>query len=221
VQPSELEAQFLNACHRLGAKGLLSLSSDSLSTRIPGTTEMIFATAVENWRDLRAPGLTRRRFECDDSLAALHGLIYLERPDVGAIAISSPRGVRLLARSGEALPPLFDEQVRHIGPSNGTSLSEGSLSRERIRSALGRGANATLLGAQLLCLGTTCDRVLFNTELFEKCAQAYVIAKASGIRIGLIPRWVRLVAHQRLRKDERTAAADYMDGKVPAGTSAY
>jgi hypothetical protein len=67
----------------------------------------------------------------------------------------------------------------------------------------------------------TCDRVLFNTELYEKCSQAYVIAKASGSRIGLIPVWVRIIANHRLLKDERRAAVSYRNGHIPEGISGY
>jgi hypothetical protein len=67
----------------------------------------------------------------------------------------------------------------------------------------------------------TCDRVLFNTELYEKCAQAYVIAKASDRRISLIPPWVRLIANRRLLKDEESASASYRDGRIPEGINAY
>jgi hypothetical protein len=67
----------------------------------------------------------------------------------------------------------------------------------------------------------TCERVLFNTELYEKCSLAYLLAKASGGRIGHIPFWVRMIANRRLLKDERRAAASYRIGRIPEGISAY
>jgi len=217
----ELEAQFLNGCHRLADKGFLNSSSDSLSVRIPGTAEMIFAGAVENWRDHGTVSLATKPFISEEAVAAVHGMVYLERPDVGAVAISSPGGVRLLAESGDILPSLFDEQVRQIGLSSRTRLDENRLSRKQIHKAFHRGGNAALLGERLLCLGMTCERAVFNTELFEKCAQAYVIARASGARPAVIPAWVRLIAHHRLSRDELRAAASYRQGRLPEGTSAY
>ena len=217
----ELEAQLLNGCHRLADKGFLNSSSDSLSVRIPGTAEMIFAAAAENCRDRGIATIATKPFISEEVVAAVHGMIYRERPDVGAVAISSPRGVRLLAKSGEILPPLFDEQIRHIGLSSRTRLDENRLSKEHIHKAFKRGANAALLGQRLLCLGMTCERVVFNTELFEKCAQAYVIAKASGARPAEIPAWVRLIAIHRLSQEELKAAASYRQGRLPEGTSAY
>ena len=67
-------------------------------------------------------------------------------------------------------------------------------------------------GSGLLCLGMTCDRVLFNTELFEKCAHAYVIARACGSRITRIPFWVQMIANHRLLKDEAVASRELSHG---------
>jgi hypothetical protein len=103
----------------------------------------------------------------------------------------------------------------------GTALAEGDLSRERIRKAFQRGVNAALFSERLLCLGMTCERVVFNTELFEKCAQAYVIAKASGMPAAIIPPWVRLIANRRLLKDERHAAERFRSGQLPENATSY
>lgn len=78
-----------------------------------------------------------------------------------------------------------------------------------------------LLGSRLLSLGMTRDRVLFNAELYEKCAQAYLLAKTCSPRISRIPRWVRFIATRRLLKDERMASASYRDGRIPEGNTAY
>jgi ribulose-5-phosphate 4-epimerase/fuculose-1-phosphate aldolase len=216
----ELEAQFLTGCRRLADKGLLNCSSDSMSVRIPGTG-MILATGLEDWRDVGPATMRAQPFTASEAIAAIHGSIYIERPDVGAIAISSPKGVRLLARHGGTLPPLFDEQVRHIGLPAWISLDEKALSTARISKTFRRGANAALLSDQLLCLGMTCERVVFNTELTEKCTQAYLVAKASGARPRVVPTWVRIIANRRLLNDERRAAAHYLNGQIPESATSY
>jgi ribulose-5-phosphate 4-epimerase/fuculose-1-phosphate aldolase len=182
---------------------------------------MLLAARLENWRDAGPEAVRVQPFAANETVAALHGSIYLMRPDVGAIAISSPKGVRLLAKYGGTLPPLFDEQVRHIGLPDWASLDEKSLSKARISETFRQGANAALLSDQLLCLGMTCERVVFNTELLEKCAQAYVIARASGARPRVVPAWVRLIANRRLLKDERKAAAHYLNGEIPESATSY
>jgi hypothetical protein len=113
--------------------------------------------------------------------------------------------MRLLLRFGGILPPLFDEQVRHLGlpvrPLGSLSDAQAGI-RQR---AFQRGANALLVGEQLLCAGVTSHRAVLNAELYEKCARAYVIAAASGNRIRCIPFWVRWIAAGRLRREERRA----------------
>jgi len=217
----QIEAQVLEAFRRLAGKGFFNTPADSFSMRIPGSTEMILASGHEDWRQLGIADLDRASLFVAGGFSGLHASIYQERNDVGAVAISSPKGVRLLAHWGGRLPPLFDEQVRHIGPSTGWLRSEENVPRNLLRKTFGRGANATLLGDRLLCLGMTCERALLNTELYEKCAQAYVLAKASGNRIGFIPVWVRLIANRRLLRDERRACASYRNGLVPEDINTY
>ncbi len=183
--------------------------------------EMILATGVGCWPQIEFADLQRHSLYSEGVLTGLHAAIYLQRDDVGAVAITSPKGARLLARLGGRLPSIFDEQARHIGPSADPMLDEDQVRTEIIGKALRNGVNATLLGERLLCLGMTCDRALFNTELYEKCARAYVLAKASGHRIKSIPAWVRLIANHRLLKDERKAAASYRSGRIPEAINSY
>jgi len=221
VQRAQIETQCLEACRRLAGKGFLHTSGDSFSMRIPGSTEMIFVSVLEDWGQVGLADLHSASLYSANGLGRLHALIYGVRADAGAVAISSPKGARLLARLGGLLPAILDEQVRHIGSSVGPLPDQEYADGEIITKTFRRGANAALLGERLLCLGMTCERAVFNTELYEKCAQAYVIAEASGNRIGFIPMWVRLIANRRLLRDERSAAASYRSGVVPAGINAY
>jgi len=221
VQRAQIEMQLLEGCRRLARKGFLNTAADSFSMRIPASMEMILASGCRDWLQMEIGHLDTVSLLVTEGLSGLHASIYQERPDVGAVTISSPKGVRLLAHHGCWLPPLFDEQVRHVGLSTELLESGGSLSPDLVRRIFRGGANAALFGEQLLCLGITCERVLCNTELYEKCAQAFVLAKASGNRIGHIPAWVRLIATRRLLKEERRAAESYRKGLVPQGIGGY
>ena len=217
----QIETQLLEGCRWLAVKGLFDTPANSFSMRLPGTLEMILTYGHEDWRRIGVADLQTASLLAHEGLSGLHASIYQERADVGAVAISSPKGVRRLAAHGGLLPPLFDEQVRHLGSSVGPLPIEEEAARDMVRKTLRCGANAALLGERLLCLGMTCERLLFNTELYEKCAQAYVIAKACGSRIRFIPRWVRVIANRRLLKDERRAAASYRNGQIPEGINSY
>lgn len=221
MQRMQIEQQLLEGCRRLAAKGFLNTPADSFSMRIPGSMEMILTSGHKDWRRITNTDLHIGSFFLKKGLKGLHASIYQARADVGAVAISSPKGARLLARNGGRLPPIFDEQVRHIGLTSGSIEKGNNLPGDMVRKILSRGANAALFGERLLCLGMTCDRVLFNTELYEKCARAYVIAKASGHQIGFIPMWVQLIANRRLLTDERGAGESYRDGRAPEGLTAY
>jgi ribulose-5-phosphate 4-epimerase/fuculose-1-phosphate aldolase len=220
VQQEQIKKQLLAGSRRLASRGFLNTPADTFSLRIPGQTEMMLISGSEDWRLAEIADVRVVRFSAEDNLSMIHAWIYQERADVGAISISSPTWVRLLAHSGGALPPVFDEQVRHIGSSRNLK-SEQPMRRESVREIFRQGGNAALFGERLLCLGMTCDRVLFNTELYEKCAHAYVIAKACERRISRIPFWVRMIANRRLMKDEATAAASYRDGRIPQEITAY
>lgn len=220
MQRAQIEMQFLEACRRLAGKGFLNTPGDSFSMQIPGSMEMILVSGLEDWRQVGLVDLHSASFSSTNGLGRLHALIYRVRTDAGAVAISSPRGARQLARLGGLLPAIFDEQVRHIGSSVGPLPDQENADGEMVRKTFRQGANAALLGERLLCLGMTCERAVFNTELYEKCAQAYVIAKASGHRIGFIPTWVRLIANRRLLKDEQHAARSYRNGFIPEGINA-
>jgi ribulose-5-phosphate 4-epimerase/fuculose-1-phosphate aldolase len=221
VHQPELESQLSAGFRRLADKGYFNSPSSSLSVRIPGTGDMLLASGHENRQHVVGSIAPEGSLTPEESLPALHASIYDQRPDAGAIAISSSNGVRLLARSGAVLPVLFDEQARHIGPPGLARLNGTRLTHREIGSAFQRGRNAALMGDELICLGMTCERAVFNTELFEKCAQACVIVEATGIRAGTIPGWVCLIANRRLKRDQRHAAACFLNGRLPDNISVY
>jgi ribulose-5-phosphate 4-epimerase/fuculose-1-phosphate aldolase len=221
VQLSQIESQFLDGCRRLAAKSFLNTSADSFSMRIPGSTKMLLASGLEDWKQIESTNVYTTALTSGGNPVGLHAAIYQERADVGAVAISSPEGAHLLAKHGGLLPPLFDEQVRHIGASAGPLPDANSVNKDILTKTLRQGSNAALAGEQLLCLGMTCDRVIFNAELYDKCARAYVIAMESGGGIERIPLWVRLIANRRLLRNERDAATSYRNGRIPEGINAY
>lgn len=217
----QIEEQLLEACRHLAGKQFLNTPEDSCSMRVPGCPEMIFVTGLRNWRQVSNSDLERLSFFVQASSAGLHAAVYGQRADVGAVVISSPNWARLLHGRVGVLPPLFDEQVRHIGKAACWTGGTDGLLPAAIKKALRGGANAVLVGERLMCLGTTRDRAVFNTELFEKCAQAFILAQTTGKRINLIPVWVRFIANRRLLKDERRAAESYRAGRIPEAMNAY
>jgi len=143
----------------------------------------------------------------EDPYRELQLALYRLRPDAGAIVTGMFPWACRLAALGGGMPAMFDEQVRHLGPRiEHLRLEDGELSSASVK-LLRRGANAFLLGQDAVCLGFDSDRAVLNAELFEKCVQAYVLARLTGLPMRPIPFYVRHVAAKRLRDEQRRAAA--------------
>ena len=90
-----------------------------------------------------------------------------------------------------------------------------------LEQAIANGANIAIFGTRRVCLGVTPERIVFNAELFEKCAKAFVIARCSGGTVRRIPWWVRVIAGGRLKKDQARATESLDAGRIPEGMNAY
>lgn len=211
INPETLKGQWLEARERLRAKDLLGGSGASLSVRCPGGTSLWFGAA-----DAAAPTLVNWSGAPTDEHIAPHITIYVQRADVGAVAHGGGRFGMHLARFGGALPQVFDEQARHIGP-----MPPAVRDFEDLGPALRTPGSALILRESPLCWGTTPRRLALNAELFEKCAKAYVLAIATGGRVRSLPWWVRRIANGRLAKDQRAAALAFARGEQPAERAGY
>lgn len=203
-------ARLERAHRRLLEKHLLNAEDDAVSARIPGAERMLYRARDDaETRELPLAGLT--------GLPALHARSYALRADAGALASLTTAASAALAASGVHVPIVFDEQARHIGESwSKTSSAE-------LGAALAAGSNAGLMDGRLLFLGVTPSRMVFNAELFEKCALAYLLARGEspGRRVHLVPFWVRLIAGHRLRRDCANAARCHAAGREAPELLAY
>ena len=204
--------QFESARQRLQDKGLL-MAGSRLSCRVPGTgTYLIGSHGGDGVRELPLEA-------AGESAKDLHRLIYLARPDVGAILLGRQPWASSLPTAGAVMPGIFDEQLRHLGWS--VRPVEGLSNLEAARDQLADGANAYTLDDQAICLGMTLERLVFNAELLEKCAKAWLLASASGMPVGKIPWLVRWIATGRLRKDQKRAADHHERGLAPPRSAGY
>jgi ribulose-5-phosphate 4-epimerase/fuculose-1-phosphate aldolase len=195
-------AQLQEAAARLRGRRFMRRGDDSVSLLLPGQQRLLL------WQ--RDAVRAVRLEEAGDDVAALHAWCYRHRPDAGALALLTPRWSLL---HDAALPTLFDEQARHLGAP--------WQPRQALAARLRGGGNAGLHDGRLLVLGVTLKRLVFNAELFEKCAQAHALAAATGQRVQRLPWWVRRIAGSRLRADQRRAAASHAAGEDAAELQAY
>lgn len=203
-----LRAQWSELLGRLQAKRLMSSERASLSLRIPGSDAMWFGFATD-----AMPQRVPCRAAPHD--AQVHAAVYAARGDVGAIAVGGGAFGRCLADFGGAMPQVFDEQARHLGPMVPIRGQAQQLE------ALQHRGNVLLMQGHPVCLGMTAMRLALNAELFEKCAKAYLLAVAGGGRVRALPWIVRWVANRRLAKDEQRASARFLQGQLPEESKGY
>lgn len=204
-----LGQQWLHLRERLQAKRLMAGEGASLSLRIPGGEAMWFGHALD-----ATPQRVPLRMASGDGQA--HAAAYAARSDVGAIAMGGGEYGCCLADFGGAMPQVFDEQARHLGP-----MGPAAAALRELAMSLREGGNVLLLQGRPVCLGMTATRLALNAELFEKCAKAYVLAAASGGPVRALPWLVRMIANRRLAKDERRATARFLQGVLPEESKGY
>jgi hypothetical protein len=213
MTPTPLAHLLEDAIQRLDGKHLLGADA-SVSVRLPGTQEML----------LGAPGKTPMRVALSGSgngEDAWHAAAYRTRADIGAIAFGGGFYARSLGDFGGDLPQVFDEQARHLGRT-ALPLAElaGDPAANAQRSLPARG-NAWVCGRTVLVFGSTAQRLVLNAELLEKCAKAYVLARATGAPIHTLPWWVCHIANGRLKKDQRRASERFAQGLLPDEVNGY
>lgn len=223
-----LAAALCAARARLAAQGLAGTVRASVSLRLPGGQGLLFLDGSERPPRPLAVAPANTGAGADPYAPALHAAIYARRADVGAVLIGGGRFGRALVGLGGAIPLAFDEQARHLGrmpPPGLQGQGPGAAPHAALDAALARalapGGNAALLDGVVACLGTTCQRMVFNAELFEKCATAYVLACATGGPVTTLPWWVCRIATGRLARDQRRAAGRFAQGLLAEDVRGY
>jgi ribulose-5-phosphate 4-epimerase/fuculose-1-phosphate aldolase len=210
---SNLIDTLLAARERCGRQGFLGLEHAGISLRLPGESHFLFVDAIA-----AAP----QRLSWLEPLATvshtLHAIAYQFRPDVGAVLSGGGLFASALHDFGGTMPVGFDEQARHLGRMQ-AAVSKGTL--PELRTRLADGANSILVDKLPICLGMTCQRLVMNAELLEKCAKAYVLATATGQPVSTLPWWVCKIAIGRLRKEQQRAATRFAQGLLPEEARGY
>ncbi|WP_428242834.1 class II aldolase/adducin family protein [Gynuella sp.] len=211
---TDITQQLIHTAERLREKKFFRQPGNLISALIPGKASLLYITPEGEPQPCSFADIDRQPEEWRQPLQ-LHAQIYQSRQDIGAIARLSPQWCHALAQLNEVMPSVFDEQARHIGTS--WSLN----SSEQLLKVIAKGGNCGTLGEDQLVFGVTLNRMVFNAELFEKCAMAYTLARASGKPVGSVPWWVRLIAGRRMIADEKKAAISHQAGQLAEELRAY
>ncbi len=203
----DVEHQLQLAASRLAAKGLLQ-SGDMMSMRVPdeNATVSVHTDGSFSRSEIEASGTT-------------HARIYAARSDIGAVLQFDLIWTRAMHEMRATMPSVFDEQMIRLGrsvPCLGISSDDDLL----IPAIAGQN-NAFVCNDTTFCFGTGLERLLLNAELLEKCAKAFVLARASGQPVHEIPIAEQDMAAGRLKNEEDAAAARHRQGLYSILTKGY
>jgi ribulose-5-phosphate 4-epimerase/fuculose-1-phosphate aldolase len=210
--------EIVATARRLTEQGYLMATGGNLSMRIPGADA--FAITPSNLDYLQmvpddvcvldGRGQVIEGTRAPSVESGLHAGIYQTRADVNAVVHTHQVFASAVALLGTPIPALFDEQARFLGRKveiipygpSGT----GFLTR-RVTKAIRSQNNAYVMKNHgVLCFGQDLLRAAHNVEILEKCAQAFLLALATGNKISTIPLAIREIAFHKLRGDQKLAA---------------
>jgi len=202
----------------LTRQGFLMGTGGNVSVRAPGQAALAITPSNFDYLQMTAEDVCVLDGECrllagerkPSIESGMHAAIYQARPDVNVVIHTHQVSASAIALLGKPIPALFDEQVRFLGRSveivpyapSGT----GWLKSQIVRKLRNR-ANAYILqnhGA--LILGPDPERAMFNVELLEKCAAAFLMAYYTGERLTRIPLPVRELIFAKLAREQQHPA---------------
>ncbi len=117
------------------------------------------------------------------SESLLHSTIYQRRPDIGAVIHSHSTYSSVLAVTGQAIPPILDEMVVHIGGAIGVSEYAFPATEQlasNVFEALGDRNAAIIRNHGAVAVGKDLDEALYVCQLVERAAHVFVYASLLG-----------------------------------------
>lgn len=217
--------QVIDISRRMVEKGFLIGTGGNVSVRILGEDKMAITPSnydymkmtlqdvcVVDWHLTQLEGRLKPSIE-----SGMHAAVYENRNDVNVVIHTHQVSASAVALTNKAIPGLFDEQVRYLGPSVDLvayGLSGTEQLRKNVARKLINRCNAYILknhGA--LTLGNDPERAMVNVEILEKCASAFLLAYYTGERLTRIPPAVRELLFSKLRKDQEQGVVTNEHGK--------
>ena len=123
--------------------------------------------------------------------SGMHGMIYQNRLDAGAVVHTHPTYGSIFALTNTAIPALFDEVSLSLGPVVEVVPYAFSGSPElagNVASKLSNLANAYIIQNHgIVTLGKNLHEAMLHTELVEKVARIYALALSTGKSINTLP----------------------------------
>ena len=194
----ETRQAIIDACLCLEETGMVIGTWGNVSVRLPDDRIMLTPSKVD-YKDLKPEDMViidmdGHKLEGDRNPTSemhVHRLIYVKRPDVGAVVHCHPVYASAMCAATHGIPPIFEELSQMIGgeiPLTKEYVNAGQHLRlgEVTAEALGD-KNAVLIRNHApVCCGRDLKEVLTCAQVTEKAAKCYLALKG-GIEMTIIP----------------------------------
>jgi len=113
----------------------------------------------------------------------LHGAVYLERRQIGAVIHTHQTNAQVVAAARREIPAILDDQVQILGPSVRVADYALPSSQKIVRKTLRalRGRNAALMANHgAVCIGPTLDDAFVACIVLEKTCKAFIEGEFLG-----------------------------------------
>ena len=186
----------VEAARRVAELGLTVGTSGNFSARIAEELFAITPTSVPyetmKWEDVvvvdrDVEPVDGERIPSSESL--LHSAIYQQRADVGAVIHTHSTYSSVLAVTGQAIPPILDEMVVHVGGAIEVSEYAFPATEElasNVCAALGDRNAVIVRNHGAVGVGKDLDEALYVCQLVERAAQVFVYSSLLGT-VNLLP----------------------------------
>lgn len=194
----ETRQAIIDACLWLEETGMVIGTWGNVSVRLPDDRIMLTPSKVD-YKDLKPEDMViidmdGHKLEGNRNPTSemhVHRLIYVKRPDVGAVVHCHPVYASAMCAATHGIPPIFEELSQMIGgeiPLTKEYVNAGQHLRlgEVTAEALGD-KNAVLIRNHApVCCGRDLKEALTCAQVTEKAAKCYLALKG-GIEMTIIP----------------------------------
>ena len=204
----ETRQAIIDACLWLEETGMVIGTWGNVSVRLPDDRIMLTPSKVDykalKPEDMVIIDMDGHKLEGDRNPTSemhVHRLIYVKRPDVGAVVHCHPVYASAMCAATHGIPPIFEELSQMIGgeiPLTKEYVNAGQHLRlgEVTAEALGDKNAVRIRNHAPVCCGRDLKEALTCAQVTEKAAKCYLALKG-GIEMTIIPE--DMVASERHR----------------------
>jgi L-fuculose-phosphate aldolase len=218
TQYYELKQAVIDACLKLESMGYLIGTYGNASARVAGglivTPSRVDYHSItpEDMVTVSESGAVIDGHRIPSSETSVHRMIYLERPDVGAVLHTHSFYATALSCLHQDVPVIVEEQSQVIGDTIRCTTYVPAGQHEalgiEVARALGASNGVLLANHGAVACGRTLDEALFACQILERVAQMYLLT--GGHAVPIPPEHVRSERERWLYK--YGTAADHQGG---------